>query len=71
MDNQRDGVLRKAFSRNFEETFHKDQMDMTKETERVRRRAIFDVYIKQLRGKFTIEVFPMIVSVRSEIIFTK
>jgi hypothetical protein len=37
MDDQRDWVLRNAFLWNFRETFHKDEMDMTKETRRVRR----------------------------------
>jgi len=41
MDDQRDGVLRNAFLRNFRETFHKDGMDMIKETGRVRRKAFF------------------------------
>jgi hypothetical protein len=57
MDDQRGGVLRNAFSRNFEQTFHKDQMDMTKEIERVRERVIFYLYIKQLCGKFIAKNF--------------
>jgi hypothetical protein len=37
MDDKRNWVLRNAFCRNLEQTFHKDQIDMTKETRRVRR----------------------------------
>jgi hypothetical protein len=36
MVDQRDGVLRNAFLRNFRETFQKDELDMIKEARRVR-----------------------------------
>jgi hypothetical protein len=58
MDDQRDWVLRNAFLWNFRGTFHKDEMDVTKEIGRVRRRVLFNLNIKQLCGKFTIKEFP-------------
>ena len=41
MGDQRDCVLKNVLSRNLEETFHRDQMDMTKETGRVRGKESF------------------------------
>jgi len=64
MADRRDWVLRIAFVRNFIETFHKDEMDMIKETGVARRQAYFNLNFKQLCGKFTILTLPKKQSLR-------
>jgi hypothetical protein len=41
IDDKRDSILRNDFFRNLEETFYKDEIDITKETGRVRGQAFF------------------------------